>query len=230
MSARVRYRREADGRVVDEVFGGGPKVKVEQITPDRRDVHPELKGERLITETIPAADVQEWAESLGREGERKIDGEVSGVFPRRSRLAAAMVEADLDAEALAAKAMLPAALVEQLIESGEVPGDDQRRQLESIVPDPFPECGELIEPSPNELLGGVAPPRTERHRGEPAPTRNEAEARSRRRAQLAAEVRSEADRRAAVARRQGERDAARLKELDRGLSGVTRRLRRLGRQ
>jgi hypothetical protein len=229
VSARVRYERGPDGRLV-EVFGGGPKVKVEQVTHDRSDVHPELKGERLITETYSSEEVQEWATGLGCEGERKIDGEVSGVFPRRSRLAAAMVEADLDAEALAAKAMLPASLIERLIDSGDVPGDDQRRQLEAVVPDPFPECGELIEPSPNELLGGVEQSRTKRHRGEPAPTRNEAEARSRRRAQLAAEVRQAADRRAAVARRQGERDAARLKELDRGLSGVARRLRRLGRQ
>lgn len=229
MSARVRYERGPDGRLV-EVFGGGPKVKVEQITPDRSDVHPELKGERIVTEIYSGEEVQEWAAGLGREGERKIDGAVSGVFPRRSRLAAAMAEADLDAEALAAKVMLPAALVERLIETGEVPGDDQRRQLEAIVPDPFPECGELIEPSPNELLGGDAPPRTERHRGEPAPTRNEAEARSRRRAQLAAEVRSEANRRAAVARRQDARDAARLKELNHGLSGIARRLRRSGRQ
>lgn len=230
MSARVRYERGPDGRLL-EVFGGGPKVKVEEVTPDRTDVHPELKGERRVTEIIPAAEVADWGESLGREGERgKIDGEVSGAFPRRSRLAAAMDEADLDADALAAKVMLPAALVERLIETGEVPGDDQRRQLEAVVPDPFPECGELIEPSPNELLGGVVPPRTERHRGEPAPTRNEAEARSRRRAQLAAEVRSEADRRAAAARRQDARDAARLKELNHGLSGIARRLRRSGRQ
>jgi hypothetical protein len=230
--ARVHHEIDADGRRIERVEVGGPRVKVQQVAPDRRDVHPELRPEQIIHETYAAdsPEMREFREAQGREGERElIDGAVSGQFPRKSRLSAAMVEADLDADALAAKAMLPAELIRDLIDNGEVPGPDQRRQLEACVPDPFPEAGELIEPTPNELAGeDVSSPR-ERRRGEPTPTRDEAEGRSRRRAQLAAEVRSEANRRAATARRQGERDAARLKELDRGLSGIVRKL-GIGRQ
>jgi hypothetical protein len=225
---RVRYETLPDGRRVERIEVGGPRVSKRVVTP-ADDRHPETnREEAIVTETYAAEDVAEWAAGLGREGERgKIDGAVVGEFPRKSRLAAAMVEAGLDADALAAKVLLPVELIHGLIETGEVPGDDQRRQLESVVPDPFPESGELIEPTPNEINGDAIPAERERHRGEPAPTRGEAETRSKRRAQLAAEVRSEADRRAAAASR---RDAARLSELDRGLTGIARRLRRIGKQ
>lgn len=224
MSGQVRYETLPDGRRVEVVKVPGPRVSRKRIARGS-DLHPELRDEFEVTETYDAAEVAEWADALGREGERgKIDGEVSGAFPRRSRLAAAMIEADLDADALATKAMLPAELIRNLIDSGDVPGDDQRRQLEAVVTDPFPEYGEWIEPSPNELMDGAVSPRTERHRGEPAPTPEEAEARSRRRAQLAAEVRAEAERRRGAAQR---REQARRRELDSGLSGIAAKVRRL---
>jgi hypothetical protein len=230
----ANMRREVDpetGQMIERFFGG-PKV-TRRLIRKGSTLHPELEHDEVeVVETYPAREVRDWQESLGREGERgKIDGAVTGEFPRKSRLGAAMAEAGLDADALAAKVLLPVELIRGLIDSGEVPGDDQRRQLEAIVPDPFPESGELIEPTPNEINGDAIPQADRRKgRGEPAPTRDEAEARSRRRAQLAAEVRSEANKRAAAVRRQGERDAARRKELDRGLSGIARKLRGIGRE
>jgi hypothetical protein len=218
---RVTKERDPEtGQLIERIHVPGPRVQKRVIA--KAGEHPEAKEQVEYIETYPAEDVRDWGESLGHEGERgKIDGAVSGTFPRKSRLSAAMEEADLDADALAAKAMLPAELIRNLIDSGEVPGDDQRRQLEAIVPDPFPEYGELIEPTPNELTGDAIPTPRERRRGEPAQTRDEAEARSRRRSQLAAEVRSEADRRRAKAER---REAA-LKATD--LDGIGAKLRRL---
>jgi hypothetical protein len=192
------------------------------VTP-ADDRHPETnREEAIVTETYSAADVAEWADGLGRESERGLeDGAVSGEFPRRSRLAAAMAEVDHTPASLAAEVLLPVALIERLIETGEVPGADLQRQLEAIVPDPFPEHGELIEPSPNELSGDMAPASRHRDRSEPVPTRGEQEDRAQRRARHAAEVAQERERRRAKAQ---QRRAA-LKATD--LPGISAKLRRL---
>lgn len=230
MKPRVTRERDPEtGQLIERVSPGGPRVERRVLA--KAGDHPEEREQVEYVETYDAAEVREWAETLGREGEReKIDGEVSGSFPRKSRLDAAMVEAGVGADELAARAMLPPELIRGLVDSGEVPGDDQRRQLEAIVPDAFPESGEPIEPTPNEMLGDGAPARPVRRRGEPALTRQEAEERSRRRAQLAAEVRSEADRRQALARQRERADAARLDELRRGLPRIMQRLRGIGRE
>jgi hypothetical protein len=221
MKPRVRFETLPDGRRVERIEVGGPRVSKRVVTP-ADDRHPETnREETIVTETYSAADVADWGDGLGREGERGLeDGAVSGEFPRRSRLAAAMAEVDHTPTSLAAEVLLPVALIELLIETGEVPGDDQRRQLEAIVPDPFPESGELIEPTPNELSGDTAPASRHRDRSEPTPTRGEAEATSKRRAQLAREVRIER------ARREGEPERRR-RELDRGLARVLPAVRRL---
>lgn len=152
-----RVTRERDpktGRLVER-FRGGPKVKVEQVTPDRTDVHPELKGERRITETVP---VREFVEALGRHGERaKVDGvTTASKWPRRSRLADAMAEADdLDAGGLAQAAALPRPMIEDLIKSAGVPASDAHREaIEAVLPNAFPE--RRVPASMAETISGAS--------------------------------------------------------------------------
>jgi hypothetical protein len=203
---KVRFERR-DGRLVEVVSTGGPRVRVEELTKDHSDVHPELKGERILHETYPADEA--WGDDLGHSNEiGKVDGELVGEFPRRSRLGDAMADAGLDAEQVGQAAALPAAVVSRLVETGEVPGDDQRRQLEAVLTDPFPERREAL--SMAEQIGGTS-----------TATNDAAEAaaaeRSKRRDQFARE------RTQALQRRRREAEQRR-RNLDSGLSRVSARI------
>lgn len=167
MSASLRYETLPDGRRVEVVRVPGPRVSRKRIAKGS-DLHPELRDEFEITETYDAAEVEEWADALGREHERGlVDGAVSGDFPRRSALQSEMVAAGLDAAALAQAAALPVALIASLAESGELPADAHRAQIESVLPDAFPQFAEALEPSPNERSGNAPPSASTR------PTRTE---------------------------------------------------------